>query len=358
MFCHRGYNGVPKNVIIEDMSDVVELLKKVRRIEIIAKRTVNDLFAGQYKSVFRGRGMEFNEVREYQPGDDIRSIDWNVTARAGKPFIKRFVEERELTILFLVDISASGIFGSKRSKLEAAIEVAATLMFSALKNNDKVGLATFADRLIDYYRPRKGKANVLHLIRELLATEPVARPTDLKAALDYVNRVQKRRAVVFLLSDFLVPELTGALENGFVPNDDPVGTVSDIIPGSSRFEKDYLFFSLRNKRRFSLSTEQERSLSICGRKHDLIAMTLSDPREREFPNVGLLTLRDAETGERCEVDTGNEAVRQMLTRRMQNGRKRIEETLKRCRIDQLSIGTDDDFIGDLRRFFISRERRR
>ena len=153
------------------MPDVVELLKRVRQVEIVARRTVNELFAGQYKSVFRGRGMEFSEVREYQPGDDIRSIDWNVTARVGKPFIKRFDEERELTVFFLVDVSTSGIFGSRHSKIETAIETAATLMFSALKNNDKVGLITFADKVLQFYRPRKGKANVLHLLRELIAAE-------------------------------------------------------------------------------------------------------------------------------------------------------------------------------------------
>lgn len=341
------------------MPDVVELLKKVRRIEIIAKRSVNDLFAGQYKSVFRGRGMEFSEVREYQPGDDIRSIDWNVTARAGKPFIKRFVEERELTILFLIDISASGIFGSGRSKLESAVEVAATLMFSALKNNDKVGLVTFADQVIDYYKPRKGKANVLHLIRELLAAEPVAKSTDLKAALDYVNRVQKRRAVVFLMSDFLVPELTGAVEEDLSLYD-KVGFESGIsrfLSGTSDIEKSILFQSFRGPKQVGRASEQERSLSICSRRHDLIAMTLSDPREREFPDVGLITLQDAETGELVEVDTANPKVRRYLTNRLQTGQDRITESLRRCQVDQLHIETGDDFLGDLRRFFRTREQR-
>ncbi|MDR2757256.1 MAG: DUF58 domain-containing protein [Planctomycetaceae bacterium] len=341
------------------MSETTELLKKVRRIEIVANRAVNDFFAGQYKSVFRGRGMEFSEVREYQPGDDIRAIDWNVTARAGKPFIKHFVEERELTILFLVDVSASGIFGSIRSKLDTAIEIAATLMFSALRNNDKVGLITFAEQVIDYYRPRKGRANVLHLIRELLAVEPSAQQTNIKAVLDYVNRVQKRRAVVFLLSDFLVPELTGAMKQSFRDevdwrNPDKVG---DFLAGSSRLEKNILFHSFQASRQVSLAGEQERSLSMCVRKHDLIALTFSDPREREFPNVGLLTLRDAETGELLEVDTANPDIRRILMQQLWSGQSRITEILKRCRVDQLKIETGTDFMPDFRRFFHTREKK-
>lgn len=341
------------------MPDVFELLKKVRRIEIVANRTVNDLFAGQYKSVFRGRGMEFSEVREYQPGDDIRSIDWNVTARAGRPYIKRFVEERELTILFLVDISASGVFGSQRSKLESAVEVAATLMFSALKNNDKVGLLTFADRVIDFYRPRKGKANVLHLIRELLAVEPIARPTDLIPALDYVNSVQKRRSVVFLLSDFLVPELTGAASGGSDNVDKgvrkPISPIEEFL-NDSRI--DYFFRPASSRVRSGKEiSQQQRLLSICSRKHDLIAMTLSDPREREFPNVGLITLRDAETGQLVEVDTTSEKVRRLLAEQFQSARQKIDETLRRSQVDRLDIETDGDFHASLRRFFRSREQR-
>ncbi len=177
---------------------VAEILKKVQRIQIVANRSVNDLLAGQYRSVFRGRGMEFDEVREYQPGDDIRTIDWNVTARTGVPFIKRFSEERELTVLFMVDVSASGAFGSgSQSKLEVMIEMTALLMFSALKNNDKVGLLLFAHDVQAFYPPRKGKGNVLRLIREMLAVEPVRSETDLEAALLYLNKVHKRRAVVF-----------------------------------------------------------------------------------------------------------------------------------------------------------------
>ena len=181
-----------------------ELAKKIRYIEIYTSKAVNDILAGQYESVFKGRGMEFDEVREYTPGDEVRTIDWNVTARTGTPFVKRFCEERELTVLFVVDVSASGAFGTlHRSKLDLVVEVAALLMFSALKNNDKVGLVTFCDEVISYFPPRKGRSTVLHLIRQLVSVEPVARETDLAGGLDFLNRVQKRRAVVFLISDFL-----------------------------------------------------------------------------------------------------------------------------------------------------------
>ena len=338
-----------------DMSDIAELLKMVRRIEIVANRTVNDLFSGQYKSVFRGRGMEFSEVREYQPGDDIRTIDWNVTARAGRPYIKRFVEERELTVLFLVDVSASGVFGSQRSKLETAVEIAATLMFSALKNNDKVGLVTFADQVLEFHQPRKGKANVLRLIRELLTVTPVVRPTNLKTVLDYVNRIQKRRAVVFLLSDFLVPELIAA---GRESGDETIAWDPEIAKffSDNRVVEKTLFFRSIRKTGNSKAT-QEQALSICNRKHDLIAMTISDPREHAFPNVGFITLRDAETGELVEVDTANSNVRRLLAEQFRVGHEKVAATLRRCQIDRLDIGTGEDFVGSLRRFFHVREQR-
>lgn len=289
-------------------SSVTELLKKVKRLEIVSNRFANDLLAGQYKSVFRGRGMEFNEVREYQPGDDIRLIDWNVTARAGRPYIKRFVEERELTVLFMVDVSASELFGSVRSRLDAAIEIVATLMFSALKNNDKVGLMTFAGEVNSYFRPTKGKLNVMRLIRELVGCQPIAGPTDLNAALDYVNRVLKRRAVIFLLSDFYAPEM-------------------------------------------------DRSLAVCRRKHDLVALTMTEPRETDFPNVGFVRLLDPETGEIIEVDTSSQRVRQALAHRTLVKRTEIANQLKRAKVDQLEIDTTDDFQLGLRRFFRTREKR-
>jgi uncharacterized protein (DUF58 family) len=291
--------------------DVAEILKKVQRIQIVANRSVNDLLAGQYKSVFRGRGMEFDEVREYQPGDDVRTIDWNVTARTGtgNAFIKRFVEERELTVLFVVDVSASGMFGSgDRSKLDLVIEVAALLMFSALKNNDKVGLVTFCDEALDFFPPRKGKSNVLHLIRQLVGAEPVPRPTDLSAVLEFVSRVQRRQAVVFLISDFLT----------------------------------------------SLNS---RSIAACGRRHDLIAITVADPRETDLPNVGLITLADPETGHMVELDTRSARVRDLFQTHARRRCEAVSEQLKRLGIDELDIHTNEDYLIGLKRFFRMREKR-
>lgn len=288
---------------------VADILKRVRRIQIVANRAVNDLFAGQYKSVFRGRGMEFDEVREYQPGDDIRTIDWNVTARTGSCFIKRFCEERELTVLFLVDVSASGVFGStERSKLELVVEVAALLMFSALKNNDKVGLLTFCDEVQAYYPPRKGKAHVLHLIRELVGQRPVARETRLQAALDFLNHVQKRRAVVFLVSDFIGPSA-------------------------------------------------HRALAVTKSRHDVTAISVADPREQALPEVGFITLQDAETGEIVEVDTRSPAVRAMFQARAAQRRETFRTELRRVGVDELPIETQGDYVASLRRFFRMREKR-
>ncbi len=291
--------------------EIAEIIKKVRRIQIVANRAVNDLFAGQYKSVFRGRGMEFNEVREYQPGDDVRTIDWNVTARTGTgtAFIKRFCEERELTIMFLVDVSASGAFGSvDRSKLDMVVEAAATLMFSALKNNDKVGLITFCDDVIDYFPPRKGKSHVLHLIRELVAVEPVARDTNLAAALEFLSRVQRRRAVVFLISDFL-------------------------------------------------AADSQHAMAVCNKRHDLIAMTVSDPREHAMPDVGFITLQDAETGELVELDTRCPKVRELFKSRAEKRSEGLSDRLKRIGADELAIRTDEDYASSLHRFFRLREKR-
>jgi len=290
-------------------ASVANILKKVQRIQIVANRTVNDLFAGHYKSVFRGRGMEFDEVRPYQPGDDIRTIDWNVTARTGECFIKRFCEERELTVLFLVDVSASGLFGStNQSKLDLVIEIAALLMFSALKNNDKVGLITFCDTVVDFIPPRKGKAHVLRLIRQLLDVRPLARETRLGEALEYLNRVQKRRAVVFLISDFLAETPT-------------------------------------------------RTLAVGHARHDLTAISVSDPREAELPDVGFIRLQDAETGEVLEVDTRHPRVRELFARQSQRRREALAERLRKTGIDQLAVDTRGDYLADLRRFFRMREQR-
>ncbi|MEO8496615.1 MAG: DUF58 domain-containing protein, partial [Planctomycetota bacterium] len=272
-------------------------------------RTVNDLFAGQYKSVFRGRGMEFDEVRLYQPGDDIRTIDWNVTARTGDCFIKRYCEERELTVLFVVDISASGIFGSTdHSKLDLVIEIAAMLMFSALKNNDKVGLITFCDDVVEFIPPRKGKGHVLRMIRQLVDVHPVPRETNIDAALEFLNRVQKRRAVVFLISDFL----------GQLPR---------------------------------------KTLAISNRRHDLTAITVSDQHEQALPDVGFVRVRDAETGEVIEVDTRHPRVRELFASHNDQRRSGLSQQLTRMGVDQLPVGTQGDYLVSLRKFFRMRERR-
>ncbi|MCA9119298.1 MAG: DUF58 domain-containing protein [Planctomycetaceae bacterium] len=290
-------------------TNVAEILKKVQRIQIVANRTVNDMFAGQYKSVFRGRGMEFDEVRQYQPGDDIRTIDWNVTARTGDCFIKRYCEERELTVLFVVDISASGVFGSTdHSKLDLVIEISAMLMFSALKNNDKVGLITFCDDVIDFIPPRKGKGHVLRMIRQLVDVDPVARETNIDTALEFLNRVQKRRAVVFLISDFL-------------------------------------------------SEVPRKTLAISNRRHDLTAITVSDQRELTLPDVGFVRLRDAETGEVVEVDTHHPRVRELFTAHNEQRNEALSRQLKRMGVDQLPVGTQGDYLLSLRKFFRMREKR-
>jgi len=288
---------------------VAEILKKVQRIQIVADKMVNDLFAGQYQSVFRGRGMEFDEVREYQPGDDVRNIDWNVTARSGIPYIKRYSEERELTIIFLVDVSASGAFGSvDRSKLEMVIEVAALLMFSALKNNDKVGLILFCDEVIQYFPPNKGKATVLRFIRELVSSRPVPRDTNLDEALQFLNRVQKKRSVVFLISDF-------------------IGSAAD------------------------------KTMGVTNQRHDLVAVTVADPRERTMPDVGFIRLRDAETGEVVEVDTRHPKVRALFESRSAAQMEGLSAQFKKMGIDELAINTGEEYMKSLRRFFRMRERR-
>lgn len=332
------------------MQDVTEILKKVRRIEIVANRAVNELFAGQYKCVFRGRGMEFSEVREYESGDDVRLIDWNVTAREGRPFVKRFSEERELSVLFLVDVSASGIFGKNRSKWETAVEIAATLMFSALKNNDKIGLITFCDRIVSHFAPRKGKGNVLRLIRELLASEPIAATTNLDHVLEHISQTQRRQCVVFLLSDFLVPGIASPRETHLFSRLIH-GQVRTMYEGLNR-EIAAVYDREDSKNRFV-----HRALSVCSRRHDLIALTIVDPRELEFPNVGFLRLRDAETGQIAEVDTGSAPVRAWIAKRFAEQQEQISSTLRKTGVDQMRIMTDEDFITVLRKFFLMREKR-
>ena len=295
------------------MSDAREILKKIRRLELKTRGAVADTFSGQYRSVFKGRGMNFDEVREYQPGDEVRTIDWNVTARFGEvrgdAYVKKFTEERELTVMLVVDVSASGEFGSvDRSKRELAAEVACLLAFSAIRNNDKVGLILFSDRVEHFIPPKKGRLHTLRLIRDVLFFEPKGVGTDAGGALRHLNRVQLRRAVVFFISDFQAP--------------------------------DYL-----------------RELAVTARRHDLIAVPIVDPREEELPNVGWLTLEDAETGEQIEVNTSDRNVRLGHLKQVQErAEARLREFRKR-RIDTITIRTGEDYVPALRSFFRNRERR-
>lgn len=287
-----------------------ELSKKIRYIQIYTSKAVNDSLAGEYESLFKGRGMEFQEVREYQIGDDIRTIDWNVTARTGGPYVKIFKEERELTVMFLVDLSASGAFGSTRQiKNEAAAEICALLAFSAIKNNDKVGLIVFTDQVEMFVPPEKGTTHVLRLIRELLNFKPEKAKTDLVAGMDYLGRVLHKKSVVFLISDFQ----------------------------SAGFEK---------------------QLRILGKRHDLIAVSITDPREVTMPNVGLIQLEDAETGEMVIIDTGSASFRDRYEKLGGSRLNELKKLFRSMDIDHIDIRTGEDYVFDLVKFFRNRERRR
>lgn len=286
-----------------------ELAKKIRHIEIYTSKAVNDILAGEYNSVFKGRGMEFDEVREYTPGDEIRDIDWNVTARMGQPYVKRFVEERELTVMFLVDLSASGTFGSiDKTKNEVAAELCALLSFSAIKNNDKVGLILFTNTIEMFIPPKKGTTHVLRLIRELLNFRPKQANTSINEALDYLGRVTHKRCVVFLISDFQA--------EGF-----------------------------------------EKPLRILGRRHDLIAISITDPREISMPDVGLVELEDAETGERIIIDTGSLSVRREYEKLGCQRSGDLRNLFRSMNIDHTEVVTGRDYVKDLVGFFRTRERR-
>jgi uncharacterized protein (DUF58 family) len=286
-----------------------ELAKKIRYIQIYTSKAVNDSLAGEYESVFKGRGMEFDQVRQYYMGDDIRSIDWNVTARTGEPHVKLFVEERELTVIFLVDLSASGSFGSSgKIKNEVAAELCALLAFSAIKNNDKVGLIVFTDQVEMFIPPAKGTTHVLRLIRELLDFKPKQTKTSISAGIDYLGRIITKRSVVFLISDFL--------EEGY-----------------------------------------EKQLRVLGKKHDLIAVSITDPREVTLPNVGLIELEDAETGELILIDTGSKGVRQNYEKLGADRHGNLKEMFRSMDIDQIEILTNRDYLKDLVKFFKTRERR-
>ena len=288
-----------------------DLITKIRHIEIRTKRLVNDSFAGEYHSVFKGRGMEFEEVRPYQPGDDVRTIDWNVTARTGEPYVKRFVEERELTVMLVVDASASENFGSvQRFKRELAAELTAVLSFAATTNNDRVGLLIFTDQVELYIPPRKGRKHVLRLIRELLAFEPQHKGTDIKLALDTVNHILKRRSIIFLVSDFMA------------------------TPESYRT-----------------------AMAVTNRRHDLIAVDLHDPLEKTMGNVGLLALEDPETGEIVWADTGSKAWRAAFQQRSDALRTNTTRGFRQAGVDRIDVATNQDYVAPLTAFFQERYHR-
>ena len=301
-----------------------EILRKVRQVEIRSRRHVTDAMAGAYHSVFKGRGMDFEEVREYVAGDDIRSIDWNVTAKMDRPYIKKFREERELTIMLVVDLSASGDFGSvDQSKRELAAELASVLAFSALSNQDKVGLLLFTDRVEKFIYPKKGRQHVLRLIREILFFEPVEHGTDIPLALNYLNRLLRRCSVVFLLSDFLTEE-----------------SLAWIRPATT------------------IKSDLFKTIALTNKRHDLICVILSDPRELELPDVGIVTLEDSESGEQVEIDTGSSEIRGLYKYQNEKRRDGLLKSLRQGGVDHLSVSTDQPYINVLRKFFERRGRRR
>ena len=289
-----------------------EILKKIRRIEIQTRNLVNDLFSGEYHSVFKGRGMEFSEVREYQRGDSVRTIDWNVTARMGRPFVKKFVEERELTVMLMVDASASGEFGTcRKTKREIAAEICALLAFSAIKNNDRVGLIIFTDQVERFVPPKKGSKHVLRVIRELLYFRPQSRGTDIVAALEYLNRLTRRKAVVFLISDFL-------------------------------------------------SSGYERALRVVNKRHDLAAILITDPRELSMPEVGYVELEDAETGQQILQDTSDKSFRQSFSTRTAQLAGDRAKRFAAMNVDSVTIAvdmTEEPYLAPLIQFFKMRAKK-
>ncbi|OLA95684.1 MAG: DUF58 domain-containing protein [Verrucomicrobia bacterium] len=289
--------------------DAPEILKKIRTLEIRTRGLVETAFAGDYHSVFKGRGMNFEDVREYQPGDEIRAIDWNVTARMGTAFVKKFTEERELTVMLVVDVSASGNFGSTtQSKRELAAEVACLLAFSAIRNNDKVGLILFTDRVELFIPPKKGRSHTLRLIREILFFQPQGRGTDPALALDYLNKIVTRRAVVFFISDFQTPDFS-------------------------------------------------RALAVSGQRHDFVAIHIHDEREKLLPNIGIIMLEDAETGEQLEINTSERGTRTRFAQLADERAAELARILRRNNIDAISLKTNEDYLPALRSFFKQRERR-
>jgi len=311
-----------------------EILKKIRQIELRTNRIVTETLAGQYHSVFKGQGMNFDEVREYQPGDDVRAIDWNVTARMNHPFIKKFVEERELTLMLVVDVSGSGLFGSRgQSKRELAAEIASVLAFSAIRNNDKVGLILFSDEVEKFIPPRKGRSHVLRVIREVLFFEPRRRGTDLNAALEFLLRVQSHKAIAVVVSDFL--------GSAAVPRK----------PGEMRARSNMLLLE-------SLAQASFTMLRQANRKHDLVAVQIYDPHELQLPALGRLIFQDAETGEIVEVNTGDARKRAAFADRQAKSQEDLARLFRKAGIDAMQLRTDQDYGAILGKFFENREKRR
>ena len=287
--------------------ETADLLKKVRKIEIKTRGLSQNIFAGQYHSAFKGRGMAFSEVREYQFGDDVRDIDWNVTARFQRPYVKVFEEERELTVMLLIDVSGSLDFGTTRQlKSEMVAEIAATLAFSAIQNNDKIGVVFFSDRIEKYIPPQKGRKHILYIIREMLDFRPQSRRTDVGMALEFLTRVMKRRCTAFMLSDFYTPRAFDTV------------------------------------------------LQIAGRKHDLVAIQVYDRRAKELPDVGLMRVRDAETGHDIYIDTSSKRLRQAHTRYWMEREETLRQTFAKAKVDWVSVATDDDYVKAMMLLFAQR----
>jgi uncharacterized protein (DUF58 family) len=311
-----------------------EILKKIRQIELRTSRLVSETLAGQYHSVFKGQGMNFDEVREYQPGDEVRSIDWNVTARMNHPFIKKFVEERELTLMLVVDVSASGVFGSReQSKRELTAEIASVLAFSAIRNNDKVGLILFTDTVEKYIPPRKGRRHVLRVIREALFFEPQRRGTDLNHALEFLMRVLPHKSIVVVISDFIgSPAIRREA-------------------GKTRLRPQLMLLESLGQASFSM-------LRQTNRRHDVVAVQITDPFELELPALGRIVLEDAETGEIVEVGTGDARKRAAFAERQARAQTDLQRVFRSAGIDSMQLRTDQPYMTALGKFFETREKRR
>jgi len=303
----EGFKAAPLPAQEEDIS--VELMQKIRAIQIKTSHMVTELMAGEYVSAFKGRGMEFNAVREYTPGDDVRLIDWNVTARMDQPFIKEYIEERELNVMLMVDVSSSGEFGSTgKFKNEISAEVASILAFAAIRNNDKIGLIVFSNKIEHYIPPKKGKAHVWNIIRTILNYQPEGRLTDLNIPLEYLLKIQKRKCIAFLISDFQ-------------------------------------------------ATNYETNVKLARQKHDLVAISISDPRERNLPKIGLINLRDSESGETLLVDTDNREMTKLLTSYEREKRGKFKKLFRSIGVDTIEIDTDGSLVEPIIRYFKIREKR-